>query len=92
MRDTEKKEIIRKPWCFSRDLIFAFFAGVATTCTLPAFGAELACPELEGDFQPGGLLWGRVAPETSMEFNGVEVPVRRWYVRARTWTRRAYIP
>ena len=75
MRDTENKEIIRKPRCFSRDLIFALFAGVATTGTLPAFAVEPACPELEGDFQPGGLIWGQVTPETALAFNGIEVPV-----------------
>ena len=48
---------------------------MVATSIPPAFGAEPACPELEGDFQPGGLLWGRVAPETSLTFNGVSVPV-----------------
>ena len=75
MRDKGHKETIQKPGRFSRALAFALFGGLVATRILPAFGAEPACPELEGDFQPGGLLWGRVAPETSLTFNGVNVPV-----------------
>lgn len=75
MRDKGHKETIQKPGRFSRALAFALFGGLVATSILPAFGAEPACPELEGDFQPGGLLWGRVAPETSLTFNGVNVPV-----------------
>jgi len=75
MRDARHKETIQTPRGFSRALVFALIGGLISISIPPAFGAELACPELEGDFQPGGLLWGRVAPETSMEFNGVEVPV-----------------
>ena len=40
-----------------------------------AVSDELSCPELEGDFLPGGLLWGQVAPSTPVAFNGIEVPV-----------------
>ena len=75
MRDKGHKETIRKRWRFSRAIAFALFGGLVATSIPPAFGAEPACPELEGDFQPGGLLWGRVAPETSLTFNGVSVPV-----------------
>lgn len=75
MRDKGYKETIQKPGRFSRALAFALFGGLVATSIPPAFGAEPACPELEGDFQPGGLLWGRVAPETSLTFNGVNVPV-----------------
>ena len=75
MRDKGHKETIRKPWRFSRAIAFALFGGLVATSIPPAFGAEPACPKLEGDFQPGGLLWGRVAPETSLAFNGVDVPV-----------------
>ena len=75
MRDKGHKETIQKPGRFSRALAFALFAGLVATSIPPAFGAEPACPELEGDFQPGGLLWGRVKPKTSLAFNGVNVPV-----------------
>ena len=75
MRDARHKETIHKPRGFSRALVFALFGGLFASSIPPAFGAEPACPELEGDFQPGGLLWGRVAPETSLAFNGVNVPV-----------------
>ena len=75
MRDKGHKETIQKPGRFSRALAFALFAGLVATSIPPAFGAESACPELEGDFQPGGLLWGRVKPKTSLAFNGVNVPV-----------------
>ena len=75
MRDTGHKETIQKPWRFSCALAFAFFGGLVAASIPPAFGAEPTCPELEGDFQPGGLLWGRVKPKTSVAFNGVNVPV-----------------
>lgn len=75
MRDTGHKETIQKPWRFSRALAVALFGGLVAASIPPAFGAEPTCPELEGDFQPGGLLWGRVKPKTSVAFNGVNVPV-----------------
>lgn len=75
MRDKGHKETIQKPGRFSRALAFALFGGLVATSIPPAFGAESACPKLEGDFQPGGLLWGRVKPKTSLAFNGVNVPV-----------------
>ena len=75
MRDKGHKETIQKPGRFSRALAFALFGGLVATSIPLAFGAEPACPELEGDFQPGGLLWGRVKPKTSLAFNGVDVPV-----------------
>lgn len=34
-----------------------------------------ACPDLEGEFQPGGLLWGQVTSDILLEFNDVVVPV-----------------
>jgi len=75
MRDARYKETIHEPRGFSQALVLALIGGLFASSILPAFGAEPACPELEGDFQPGGLLWGRVAPETSLAFNGVDVPV-----------------
>ena len=57
MRDVRNKETIQKRWRFSRALAFALFGGLVATSIPPAFAAEPACPELEGDFQPGGLLW-----------------------------------
>ena len=75
MTDARHKETIHKPRGFSRALVFALFGGLFASSIPPAFGAEPACPELEGDFQPGGLLWGRVAPETSLAFNGIDAPV-----------------
>ena len=75
MRDTGHKETIQKPWRFSRALAVALFGGLVAASIHPAFGAEPTCPELEGDFQPGGLLWGRVKPKTFVAFNGVNVPV-----------------
>ena len=75
MKDTRHKETRWRPRRFSRSLFFALIGGLFAASMPPAFGAEPACPELAGDFQPGGLLWGRVAPDTSMEFNGVDVPV-----------------
>ncbi len=33
------------------------------------------CPELDGDFRQGGLVWGFVAPDTRLFFDGVRVPV-----------------
>ena len=75
MRDARHKETIHTPRGFSRALVFALIGGLISISIAPAFGAEPDCPELEGDFQPGGLLWGRAAPETSLAFNGVDVPV-----------------
>lgn len=37
--------------------------------------AQVTCPDLEGDFQPGGLLWGQVTSDILLEFNDVVVPV-----------------
>ena len=37
--------------------------------------ASDGCPALEGDFQPGGLLWGKTEPKARLEFNDVQVPV-----------------
>lgn len=37
--------------------------------------AQDTCPDLEGDFQPGGLLWGQVTSDILLEFNDVVVPV-----------------
>ena len=75
MRDARHKETIHKPRGVSRALVFALIGGLFASSIPSAFGAEPACPKLEGDFQPGGLLWGRVAPETSLAFSGVDVPV-----------------
>ena len=75
MRDARHKETTHKPRGVSRALVFALIGGLFASSIPSAFGAEPACPELEGDFQPGGLLWGRVAPETSLAFSGVDVPV-----------------
>lgn len=60
---------------FSKAFIHAF-GTAAFVISAPLTGvADPICPELEGDFQPGGLLWGQVAPNTDLEFNGVDVPV-----------------
>ena len=75
MRDARYKETIHEPRGFYRALVFSLIGCLFVSSIPPAFGAEPACSELEGDFQPGGLLWGRVAPETSLAFNGVDVPV-----------------
>lgn len=37
--------------------------------------AQVMCPDLEGDFQPGGLLWGQLTSDILLEFNDVVVPV-----------------
>ena len=42
----------------------------------PFVSASDGCPVLEGDFQPGGLLWGKTEPNARLEFNDVQVPVR----------------
>ena len=36
---------------------------------------EAVCPLLEGEFKPGGLLWGEVIPGTSVRFANIDVPV-----------------
>ena len=36
---------------------------------------EVICPELEGQFKPGGLLWGEVLPGTPVRFENIDVPV-----------------
>jgi len=59
----------------SRAFISAFITGAVMVSMNPMVRGEFGCPELEGDFQPGGLLWGRVPPDTALEFNGVDVPV-----------------
>ena len=40
-----------------------------------AHSEEVICPELEGQFKPGGLLWGEVLPGTSVRFENIDVPV-----------------
>ena len=50
-------------------------AGLVCLCGAVTAWAQDACPELTGESQPGGLLWGRVAPATVLEFNGVDVPI-----------------
>lgn len=75
MVDTGLKGTGKNLMRFSLTLISALLAGAVVTSIPPALGAEPACPEVAGDFQPGGLLWGRVAHTTALEFNGVDVPV-----------------
>ncbi|MEC8158168.1 MAG: M23 family metallopeptidase [Pseudomonadota bacterium] len=36
---------------------------------------EVVCPKLEGQFKPGGLLWGEVIPGTPVRFESIHVPV-----------------
>lgn len=49
--------------------------------TLTAFASAFAhseqgvCPQLEGEFKPGGLLWGEVRPRTAIRFANINVPV-----------------
>ena len=40
-----------------------------------AHSEEVICPELEGQFKPGGLLWGEVVPGTPVRFENINVPV-----------------
>ena len=46
-----------------------------------AFGSAFAhseeshLPKLEGQFKPGGLLWGEVLPGTPVRFENIDVPV-----------------
>ena len=48
---------------------------------MTAFGSayaqseEVMCPELEGQFKPGGLLWGEVIPGTPVRFQNIDVPL-----------------
>ena len=37
--------------------------------------AQVMCPDLESDFQPGGLLWGQLTSDILLELNDVVVPV-----------------
>ena len=55
--------------------VISLAAGLACLCGAVTAWAQDACPELTGESQPGGLLWGRVAPATVLEFNGVDVPI-----------------
>lgn len=55
--------------------VMSLAAGLACLCGAVTAWAQDACPELTGESQPGGLLWGRVAPATVLEFNGVDVPI-----------------
>ena len=48
---------------------------VAAFCSAFAHSEEVICPELEGQFKPGGLLWGEVLPGTSVRFANIDVPV-----------------
>jgi len=43
--------------------------------TAPSLASEGACPALEGDFMPGGLVWGRVEPGSQLRFIQIDVPV-----------------
>ena len=40
-----------------------------------AHSEEVICPELEGQFKPGGLLWGEAIPGTPVRFENIDVPV-----------------
>lgn len=55
--------------------VMSLAAGLTCLCGAVTAWAQDACPELTGESQPGGLLWGRVAPATVLEFNGVDVPI-----------------
>ena len=55
--------------------VMSLAAGLACLCGAVTAWAQDVCPELTGESQPGGLLWGRVAPATVLEFNGVDVPI-----------------
>ncbi|MBT5067955.1 MAG: M23 family metallopeptidase [Halieaceae bacterium] len=43
--------------------------------SLPVMASEAPCPELKGDFIPGGLVWGRVEPGSQLRFVKIDVPV-----------------
>lgn len=58
-----------------RTFIVSLLAGVTILSVHATAWAQGACPELAGSALPGGLLWGRVAANTAMEFNGVNVPI-----------------
>jgi hypothetical protein len=44
-------------------------------CSVPVVASEGPCPELKGDFMPGGLVWGRVEPGSQLRFSQIDVPV-----------------
>ena len=48
---------------------------VAAFSSAFAHSEEVVCPELEGQFKPGGLLWGEVIPGTPVRFENIDVPV-----------------
>lgn len=75
MRHTTYEGKVGEHMRLSRAFISAFITGAVMVSMNPMVRGEFGCPELEGDFQPGGLLWGRVSPDTALEFNGVDVPV-----------------
>ena len=52
-------------------LIFVFTAFASDV----ARSSDVICPELEGEFRPGGLLWGEITPGTSVRFADINVPV-----------------
>lgn len=49
--------------------VFAVFASASVRSD------DTICPKLEGEFKPGGLLWGQVRPGTAVNFEGISVPV-----------------
>jgi len=42
---------------------------------VPGAASDAPCPALEGDFIPGGLVWGRVEPGSQLRFIQIDVPV-----------------
>ena len=63
--------------CFSGASMKLAFSVILFFVTYPmvAIAEEAACPQLEGNLQPGGLLWGTVAPTTAIVFEGIDVPI-----------------
>ena len=44
-------------------------------CSVPVVASEGPCPELKGDFMPGGLVWGRVEPGSQLRLSQIDVTV-----------------
>ena len=63
--------------CFSGASMKLAFSVILFFVTYPmvAIAEEAACPQLEGNLQPGGLLWGTVAPTAAIVFDGIDVPI-----------------
>lgn len=54
--------------------LLTFVSLLTASTAVNALDSE-RCPQLVGDFKPGGLLWGVVSPEAKLEFRGITVPI-----------------